>query len=57
MSIKLDCIALDSKKRCKALNNEYCAIGKCNFYKTKEQNDKQIEQIRKRLPYYGEKEC
>lgn len=41
--IKKDCFAYDKIKRipeCRALKDLYCAKGKCAFYKTEEQHNK-----------------
>lgn len=47
-NVKKDCFAYNGKE-CKALDNTYCAIGECRFYKTEEQNladeDKAFEKI------------
>lgn len=47
--IKEDCFAWDAKEcKGKALKATYCAIdGVCNFYKTKEQVQKELEGRRK----------
>ena len=47
-NIKKDCFAYNGKT-CKALDNTYCAMGKCKFYKTKEQAKKDEDKVFERL--------
>lgn len=50
--IKTDCFAYEQKGyigNCKALKDLYCAKGKCAFYKTKEQYNKDREKAEQRL--------
>lgn len=46
-TVKTDCILYDEEKeRCKGLKEPYCAFEKkaCNFYKSKESEEKKNEQ-------------
>jgi len=54
--VREDCFAYEETNgiaRCNALKKNYCKKGICNFYKTREQVDRELEKCEKRLHELG----